>query len=511
MIANYIKKHFRIITVLLFLFAGKSMLLGTGHLDDTDENPFILLLDNFDQLLAGNLDAWNYQVLVLWSTYPETAIRLFEAFFLKIYASYLHLPPTHIESLKLMGLFNVFVSLAQVIVFYLILIRLKFDKNTALAGILIYSAFLNTNLYIKHILPYDMSLLLYLISLYIILSEKLSLKKLFIVGVLSSIGFYCYFGNFMFSAILFIVLVFKQFSQPKSLAKHTVIFLTPYLLFLLSLELISRQSGKSYIMHTLVFSGTIYHGSPEESLIYLFNYFFVVEKFWGILMIVSLTISFFLVLKIKIIEQVKIVVSAGAIAYMVYAIYATATGGMVFYGRVIHMYIPFVVIFILYFLQIFNYVVISLSLIAAVNFLLVIKELNSLGYPRSIVYQKNLFDSGENISFYSELRCGITYDYRHPYFFDAGIEHSWPDIYMEVAQKKKFEVPHQLINFCFFFHYPDDFIDKYQKFSPPVGYQKIYEKKHFMSHPAYTFEYCTKIGRKFFIEKDLKIQIFRAN
>lgn len=39
----------------------------------------------------------------------------------------------------------------------------------------------------------------------------------------------------------------------------------------------------------------------------------------------------------------------------------------------------------------------------------------------------------------------------------------------------------------------------------------IFSKKHFMSYPAYTFEYCTQKGRKFFIDKSLKVSILEID
>lgn len=506
----FLKKYLLLISALVIIFAGRLLLLGNGCLEDTDENPFLILLQNFDLLIRLDINAWNQQVLTTWSTYPETAIRLFQAFFLKIYANFLDLPTTSSESLVIMGVFNNIVSILISLIFYKILKRSGFSDIISLTGLLLYSVFLNSNLYIRHILPYDFSLLLHLISVYILIKDDLKYKQILLSGLFLGLGYFSYYGNFMFIIINWILLVLLTKSSLKLHLYKTFLLFIPFFILLVFVETISIISGKSFIKHTIMFSGTIFHGSSGESLIYIFKYFYLVEKWWGvfILGVFFMGIAYLFLFKTLFPKKVKVLIFSGIFAYMTYGLYAFLSGNFVFYGRVLHMYYPFIVLGILVVLQKHTRLIGALSIGAFLNFIFVLKDLNNIGYPRSMIYEFNLFDKSGKFSFESEMDCGITYNYEIPYY--DGIEHLWPIIYLEqpkaIESKKDSLV---LLNFCFFYHYPDTHYDSFKSFVPASNWELLVERNHFMSHPAYTFEYCTQYGRNFFLEKKFKIKVFK--
>ncbi len=495
------------------LLIGRLMLLGQGHLDDTDEIPFLTLLNNYDRLFDFDIDAWNDQVFVMWSTHIETLIRLCQAFFLKIYADIINLPPESTQALVVMGFFNVIVSMLISFVFYRILLRLAFKYEIAILGMLMYAAFVNTNLYIRHVISYDTSLLIHLFALYVLLGNQLKRKHYIFAGILSAIGYFTYYGNFMMYLIVWLIGMYRL---PRSMFKYieySSYLVIPSFLLLFILEGISQVSSHSYIDFMFLFSTTIFHGSPDETLKYAYIYMSLVEGLWGYLIffLCLLGILFAFFYRKSYSESAKFFLFSGISVYLVYGIYAVITGEMVFYGRVFHMYFPFMIVAVLMIIQRYHRLIQVFYILAFVNGIFVVKELNSIGYPRSIIYNYGLFEKeSRDYQFVHELKPGIEYNLKKYYFEGNDVE--IPNLWLPNPNfTPKIDGDLTLKNFGFYFHYPDSFMESYQEYSASKDEKLVLEKLHFMSYPAYTFEYCTKYGRAFFLDKKLKIGIYQES
>lgn len=505
-----LKPHLFILSVILVLLVGRCMFLGSGYLEDTDELPFLALLEHAENLWKGSAEAWNRQVIGLWSTYPETAMRLLQSVFLNSYADWKDISNTSTGALLVIGAFNLLISLLIAIVLYKILLQLSFSRNLSALGVLLYGTLLNTNLYIRHILPYDCSLLFHLVAVYFLLKDPQTRLRTIWAGLFCGLGFYTYYGNFMFLFITWAILLYQVGRDWKLLVSRTVLFAAPSLVMLLFLEWLSQQSGRGYILHTIIFSDTIFHGSPEEGLTYLFKYFSQVEGRWGIFFLLLFFSGVVLAVpgRGRLPGKLRAFLGLGIVAYLLYGIYAVTTGHMVFYGRVLHMYYPFLAVGALVLLNRYRFLVLPVAIAAVLHFAFVVRELNSIGYPRSMVFEYSLFDGEDKTQFVNELRAGIIYDYRMKYFH----EEDFGLATYQLPQPAKFNTPVDsliLLNFGFFYHYPDDFMDTYRPFSPPDRAELVVERLHFMSHPAYTFEYNTKYGRAFMLEKTFFIKLYR--
>ena len=141
----------------------------------------------------------------------------------------------------------------------------------------------------------------------------------------------------------------------------------------------------------------------------------------------------------------------------------------------------------------------ALLFLAIINYGFVIKDFNNIGYPRQAIYQYHLFEERGKIdfSYYEEIGNSLSYGDRENWYIDSTGPALIPSGH------------YTLVNFCFFNHYPDSFIHTYQPFEKSSRDSVVFEKMHFQSHPAYTLEYCTRTGRDFFINKQLKIRVIR--
>jgi len=164
------------------------------------------------------------------------------------------------------------------------------------------------------------------------------------------------------------------------------------------------------------------------------------------------------------------------------------------------MFYPIIIIGAMIAIKNFKYTNHIILIVAFINFFYVIDEFKQIDYPRSIIYEYNLFNTNNNLSFVNELKYADLYDSNNTRLIEVpnniDINHSKPLI---------------LKNFCFFYHYPDNFMQTYHEAIIDNKSNLKISKNHFMSHPAYTFEYCTKEGRKFFKEKKFKIEVYEVN
>lgn len=510
---NWIVKHYSKISFLVIfitLLVGRLSIQGVGYLEDGDEIPFLKLLEFYDRLIVFDPSKWNFLVINMLTNYVEVSIRLVETFFLKLYANWLSIPETSPQALIIMGLFNVLVSMSISYFFYKILLRLDFKTSDALLGVFLAGTLLNTNLYTRHILPYETSLLFHLISIYIVLAPKVSYKKIFFAGFFCALGYFNYYGNFVLLFIAWVLLMLVDRGSFKRKILSTFLLSLPCFLFLFFLEWVSSLTQQSYMDFLIFFSKTVYHGSTEEGLVYIFRYFSLVEGYWGVfLLVISFGAIFYSVFYKNVISiPAKRLFQIAVFFYIVYGLQAVLTGGMVFYGRVLHLYYPFLIIGVLLIINVYPKTRRFFLVGAFVNFLFVINNLNSISYPRTIKYEKGLFELDDNIEYKYEIRPIIVYDENKSYVDTSII---WPIIKM---QKIKPSETHKgqllLLNFCFFYNYPDDIVlNSYQKYKPNEKLQLLYSGSHFMSHPAYTFEYFTKYGRDFFLEKKFKVEVYK--
>lgn len=508
----FIKNNSSLYVYIVFaiLFIGRLCIQGIGYLDDTDELPFLLLLDNYDRLVSLDPHAWNQQVFIMWSNYIETFIRLLQAYILKIYASCLSFPESSTQALLVMGWFNVIISMLISFVFYKILLRMKFKQIDALLGVLLAGTLFNTNLYTRHILPYESSLLFHLISIYLILSPNLNKRIIFLSGVFCALGYFNYYGNFLLLPMAWTLLMYRDESGFNSKIVSTLLLSFPAFMFLIFFEWISTLSGQSYIDFQFLFSTTIFHGSPEEGLIYIYKYFSLVETYWGqFLLFLSTAGIFYSVLYRNVIPvMAKRLFQIAVLFYVIYGLQSVLTGSMVFYGRVLHMFYPFMILGVLIIANAYPGLKKLFFLGAFVNLFFVVQDLNAIGYPRSTMYLSGLFNNRGEYTYVNELKPIVNYDYRHR-LIDKQFE--TPDFHLhQMEQDADYQGEFLLLNFASFFHFPDDFTKEYRPFQSGFQYELALSKPHFMSHPAYTFEYCTKYGRAFYIEKQFKIEVYRS-
>lgn len=469
------------------------LLVEKGALDDTDEWPYRMLLNLYAKLMNFENKAWVAMLTQADWSYIETGLRLFQTFFLKYYASINEIDILNPKALRLMGFFNIITYTLISILYYLILKRFNFSSLTSICGMVTLSTLLNFNIYTRHILPYGTSLMFMLIAVFYLFKKVKDPFDIIKIGFFAGLGFFAYVGHFMSIFMIYTGVLYLSKRDFKSVLKNSILFAIPILSILFLIEFTTQIDGNSYILHNIEFSKEINQGSPSEGLIYAFKYFHQVEGVWGITLLICTLLSLPFVF-VSANKEIKTFLIIGLGGYSIYGSYVLFTGNFVFYGRILHLFYPFLIFGLIYFINLIKsktlaYIVL---IIAFVNYGFVVKDLNSLEYPRNFIYKNELNNFSKNIYHFSETNC---YE-----FYDSGSK------YMSSNNVKTFDKDVLIINACFFFHNAQNL--NFEEFKNQGEYVLIKEANHFMSHPAYGFEYCNIEQRDFFIKNKFKIKLY---
>jgi hypothetical protein len=297
------------------------------------------------------------------------------------------------------------------------------DSYLALASVVLFSTLTNSYLYLRHALPYDMSLLIFYLVIYkiVIYTEEnsLSFKKSLLLGICSFFGFLVYPGYFPLFVVALFILFFYKLSKEDFFKKlyYSSCYIVGSILCLIIFEKMSRFVGGSYILDAIGLSKTINQGSYEESFVFILKYLFEVERLTGIILLISLLIYCFLMvyqIKNKTFKQHSLIMLLGIAFIGMYLTYASAGyffHEVVFYGRLLHQYFPFICIFSIYAINELltkitrkpELILFLISIIFIVNFGFNLINYNSFFYPRDICWQlskaNDLNALGNNIEY----------------------------------------------------------------------------------------------------------------
>ena len=395
-----------------------------------------------------------------------------------------------IHFLKWIGYFNCLVVVLQAIVFRKIV--LKFFNSYITADFLVatWLIFANTNLYCRHILPYDHSLLFWLCAIYFSLSENKN--KHWIAGIFAALGLLTYWGSIP-------ALFFYSFSVLRRYRKLEILpFIIPFFIFFTGVELLTHIHNFSYFSFLVSYQTTVNRGNYNEGFIFPILYFIQVEKVTGALLLILFFGSLLLIIKNGISADKEVMYpTLFSLLFFSSLVYFTHT--FVWYGRVLHFVLPFMILSSFKLLEQISKHTFSSFLFGASLLVIYIFQLftwNEIEYPRNFIEKHANRTSSTQFEF--ETIVGLRLD-RNPYL----------EICHE-SNKSKFESELLFVNAGFLMDYPSiKFLKSRLKFKAPMGYKLIAHGLHFQSDPFYQFEYNDRNGRNYFEKNNFQIQLYR--
>lgn len=246
---------------------------------------------------------------------------------------------------RIAALANVAVVAGIAILLFLIFRTVGGSPWMALVGVVVYSTLVNTNLYVRHLFPYDPALLFLLSSLYLLIrprEEGANGWTLLGAGLLAGVGFTTYPGYDPFLLILGAA-VLIVFDRPwRALLAFGASMIPVALLW----ELLARLGGLSFFELTFRLAGTLSteQGSFSETLSFLPKYLVSVEGVLGGALLVLFVVFSVAAVRGRHSPLGTSIVAGAAAAYLIYGALGVAFHMTVQYGRLLHMYLPFVVL-----------------------------------------------------------------------------------------------------------------------------------------------------------------------
>ena len=413
-------------------------------------------------------------------------------------------------SQRVLGFYNVIISLCIVWFFYQISLLFLETEKMALLATVCYSLLANSNLYIRHAFPYDASFLVCIGALYSSLNALLRLKNFSmamaaVTGLLAAFSFAIYPGFYFFIVLLGVLIVFNNGNASLSMRlKNGILYTICLVLVLLLFEGLSRLGGTSYFANNSHLATTIVQGSLEENFSFLFKYLWRVEYLMGLVLLILAVVY--------IIQQAQMVRANGLVklhkASMLPLLFFTMLLGyvlhasgllykMVFYGRLMHIYLPFVVwagISALVSIQqpmLRRTAAITLVGGGFVSFLVFAISYYPLAYPKDVLYK-----SGVNT--YNLPANNLIYETPPAYPINSAPP-------KDVTTNEPYTSGNFLVvNSCYFFPIGD----KYVPYVASADATLLYKGLHFLGFEPYTFEGFSIEDRKRLRERQYEMKIF---
>lgn len=466
-------------------------LLGSGAMAMWDEGRYFFALTAVQQLSHGQWENATHNLLsgtqsrpgalLIWAV-PTVLQLLMRAWCeLDIYE------PT---SLLIPTLWNVLVSLGCTVLFYrLALAIFVHERVYSLVATASYALLTNSSLYVRHLLPYDGALLLGLGAVVLAVepqSRRGSLRWI-VVGLLGGFTFLSYPGFFAILPIV-IGLTWRSGFEPGVEAKEEqwrrAIFATLGALSpLLCCELVASLTQRSFavMLHGLAESAN--QGSYNETLFFLPRYVWNVEGF-GATAILLLSCGSLVCSCVR--ARAGVALNRGewlfalvASMYFLHGVLGVWGHLFVMYGRILHFYLPFVVLSAFQSLgrirpTVRGVLVASLLLAQMVSAASSMRELHSLAYPRDLLY-----------------RFGIVAQAIDPERRVAESEFCFPTVPRFLYDARDLPVAtglHKgllLVNFCSFVPLR---ATGYRPFNAPPMTRILFSGLHFQSSAPYMFE-----------------------
>ena len=505
-------KYFLLVLILL-ISVSKLFLIGKGFLAFPDEIRYYSAGNFINEISEGHLKAALYAAFSVQGRPGEAIVKIIPTS-LQILTGKLNQVDTYdpVNSYPLF-IFNF------VVYGLILLVHFKFsnlflkDRKLSLLSVLIFASLTNSFIYLRHALPYDSSLLVLYYVIFCLCSsieqKKATPARLFFYGIASFFGYLIYPGYILMISTSLILISIYDLSF-KFLLKKIVLVISyaSGLIFLfIAVEAASRFAGTSYIYGAKGLSSTITQGSFDESYTFLFKYLFEVEGFTGYILIGVIPIfyvaSYYLH---KNFPQFKLIIYLSfslLISYILYASYGYFLHGVVFYGRLIHQFIPFICILAVVLFSTLSriekyvsYGIILVSILFVLNYAFNFLKFIPLGYPREINW--------EYVKKHKEARTLFACELNDRMYWDLIANGMSETDTSSIHQLENYNSV--LVNGCF----SEKIVgpSRFKPIEPGSSFTLISSTPHFLKHKAYQFEGLSVPDRKNMDQYDLRIKVF---
>ncbi|SNC60175.1 hypothetical protein SAMN06265337_0204 [Hymenobacter gelipurpurascens] len=464
--------------LVLVVLARLALLANGGALAFPDEERYLESVKAIEQLVAGNLEQACLHLADTQGRPADGLLRLPVAALQVVWHQMGGPAPDTPVSLRLPQLMNYLVLLGNALLLYHLARRWQ-SKQLALMTVLVYAALASTNMYVRHLLPYDMALGIVLLALGHLTNPHSTVHPFRLglaTGLLSllTVAVYpgYYFAPLLLGSLLLIRLPWRSWWKgfPGSLAGA--------LALVLPLEALTRYGHISYLRSLQSISSTITQGDFTEGFSFIGKYLWQAEGVMGLLLLLTALPGAWLLARTQSPLAKSVMRTLGLLPlglWLLHAILVYFAHSFVFYGRIVHFFIPFLV---LYAVTAFAALPPSARRIGLAGLVIVtlgqfgqfLQQFLPLTYPRDILAAHNV-----------QPKDSLTY------LNESAVPHGWDFAPPPAATTRAAGsgASYVLINFTYPFWLSTEscgFVP------PPTGARLVFDAPHFFSFPAYGFE-----------------------
>lgn len=488
---------FYVIVAIVLSTVVKLSLIETGFLSFPDEFRFMAAGKVIEHVSNGEFSEACYDIFstkskpgdVILSTIPHL-VQQFTGYLSNVYCY-------ESSNSYPLFIFNFIVYCCLLIVHYKFSKLVLKDVFLSLLSVLVFGTLTNTYLYIRHVLAYDTSLLIFYYFIYktvlYIQSENLSFVKSVLIGIGSFFAYLVYPGFFPLFFLIVFLLFFYNLTTKNFIKRflHSCYYGLGSVYLLGVFEAMARYGKVSYIDDALHASSIVNQGSAEESYSFIFKYFWDVEGISGVILLAGIFVFIGVViykLQKGLYKENQLIVLLGVSIVGMYLIYTSIGyffGAFIIMGRSLHEYLPFFCIFFVFTINDLlgsisirkDVLLFGVAVLFFVNFCTKFFTFYSISYPRDVYWKLSKTNDLNDVHSVCEYDFGWSVtpgevEYR---FYAAN--------HKKVYENSKNYI---LTNGCYY--YPVSDMRYYHPFVPPANYALVDTKTHYLNFKAYQYE-----------------------
>ena len=257
-------------------------------------------------------------------------------------------PASNLRSLLIPTACNVVITLLSLYFVFSIGVILCGSDVAALATAVVYALLVNSNVYIRHLLPYDWALAVGLGALWLGFTRRSTPALAVVTGLLTGAVLTIYTGYYPLCGVVGVAMLWHAWasSERRNALRFAVLFSASSACAVIAMELLFRAGGLSYIESLRGVHRDIVFTGYDDGWVFVAEYLLDVERPSGIVLIGGAAIYVWrLALRIRHgslrpIDRLLVPFLAAWAAQATASIYLNA---IPLYGRLIHPWMPFLV------------------------------------------------------------------------------------------------------------------------------------------------------------------------
>jgi hypothetical protein len=272
--------------------------------------------------------------------------------------TFFHIDPRNPNSLLIPQIINFIPTFYTLYFFYKIITLYISDSLVIFTTLVCFGFSINSTIYTTNLLPYDYSLSILLGMLYSLLkilsnNTFVTNRYFFNIGMLTACAISIYPGYYFIIPLYYMLILFflKDHSLIKRIIGCIYMFIGTAIPIML-LQSFSLYAGSNYFLRAASLSKTIVQGSFEEGYIFFLKYMIEVEQSFGIIWLVGVAVFMIILFAnffkrnelTKKYQYIALIVLFFVLEYFYYAYNSYYLHKMVFYGRLLHLFFPIIIL-----------------------------------------------------------------------------------------------------------------------------------------------------------------------